>query len=144
LALQNCGWRYYSVKVYLFSFAKPSILQWGSSMDFGKHKRKYGVYKWIRNITSFFFFFWQNFALYQYFKKEYFVTTLPLFKKNKIKKDIFWVNFAKCLFLSSKCCRQLDYRRIFFLQVLIAGYQLFITPSWDACYQCSNRNLKNR
>lgn len=25
-------------------------------MDFGKHKRKYGFFKWIRNITSHFFF----------------------------------------------------------------------------------------
>jgi hypothetical protein len=54
-------------------------------MDFGKHKRKYGFYKLIRNITSHFIF-----CVCKIFHCiNIFVTILPFYENKVVKKDIF-------------------------------------------------------
>jgi len=58
-------------------------------MDFGKHKRKYGFYKWIRNITSFFFFFGKIWHCINISKKNILSQHCLCLKKIKSKKIYF-------------------------------------------------------
>jgi len=64
-----------------------------------------------------------------FLKKRIYNCNIPLFVEKIIKKEILWVNFARCLFVVIIHSQTI---KGFVLQVLITCHLLMLNPSWDA------------